>query len=179
MTSTLKKKRVWITKEPLPMQGDYVINGGQADEWRRPVPYHYWKGHFDGTVGRDAQGNLIDYGIDQWDHGDLNSFWGGQMGWAFGQLNHQSSMNWEGLDKIMYTHDINHYYNPQWNLIVTNGDATHHFGNAKADLSSVGGYIANEEDRGGSIGEGVIQVNNTSSNYYHSPVWAPGKEGPI
>ena len=179
MTMTEKKKRLWITKEPLPMQGDYIINGlNGGNEWRRPVPYHYWAGHFDGTVGRDATGNLIDYGLTSYDVGDLNTFWGGEKGFFFGTLENQGSMSFEGLDKVMYPVDINHYYNPQWNLVVTNGTQTHHFGNARPDLSSVGGYIQNEVDRGSSMGEGVIQINNTSSNYYHSPIWAAGKTGP-
>ena len=147
-----KRRRVWISKEPIPQNAEHVINGLGGTEWRRTIPYHYIENHFNGTWA------LNDYGLDLWTDNWKNINWGGYWGAYFGHVDQQNSPR-------------RAFLNPQWNLIVTNGTQTHKFGNALPDTSNIFSPGQSATDPPMSYGEGAIQMNGSFSNYYHGPTF--------
>ena len=142
-------KRVWISKEPLPLLRDATvmreaIDGSLVRDWARPVPFHFYVNHYDGTWG--------DY-----DH---------NMGTPL------STNNEEYFSRLYYADPLcgncsnssaRGVVSPQWNLIITNGDSTHWIGNSFVKTETVPNQTEPEIQV---KGEGAIVImDNTDASY--------------
>jgi len=147
LTMDDKKKRVWISKEPLPLLRESYCDGESEQQWERTVPWSFFINHWNGTWDTKNYGlddNSVSTSMHMLFHGHHDSLYYG--------FPHLMSNN-QGCNQTLGCPGAVSFVNPQWNLIVTNGTSTHQFGDARCEESNT------------PMGEGAILMNYTISNY--------------